>query len=184
MPSTSPKGYMFSELHSINKRVIWLVPVEQPLKVPLTKLFPCMEPLHLQYCLRVIGVLCLFWQEESLCLYSWYPKGLHTSKQGSSQNLPGFFLRGQAENLSVCECRGKRGQGLGTVGKCTSTFLLQLLCVKVPARFAAALVPAHVCAEVLLPDDLAVHRPLVPQTLKCQSSWERHRERKSYFVLQ
>lgn len=45
--------------------------------------------------------------------------------------------------------------------------------VKVSAGLAAALVPAHVLAQVLLPDHLAVNRPLIARALirQCSQSW-------------
>lgn len=49
-----------------------------------------------------------------------------------------------------------------------SASLLHPLCVKVPARLTASLVPAHIPAQVLLPDQPAVHGPLVPQALERQ----------------
>ena len=42
--------------------------------------------------------------------------------------------------------------------------------IKVSTRLAAALVPPHVLAQVLLPDHPAVHRPLVPRALVRQRS--------------
>lgn len=47
--------------------------------------------------------------------------------------------------------------------------LAHLVRIEVPARLAAALVPPHVLAEVLLSDDPAVHCPLVPCALVGQS---------------
>lgn len=47
--------------------------------------------------------------------------------------------------------------------------LAHLVRIEVPACLAAALVPPHVLAEVLLSDDPAVHCPLVPRALVGQS---------------
>lgn len=46
--------------------------------------------------------------------------------------------------------------------------------VKVSAGLAAALVPAHVLAQVLLPDHSAVHRPLIPRALVRQRRCRGH----------
>lgn len=48
--------------------------------------------------------------------------------------------------------------------------LAHLVRIEVPARLAAALVPPHVLAEVLLSDDPAVHCPLVPCAFVGQGS--------------
>lgn len=50
------------------------------------------------------------------------------------------------------------------------TLLLHLVCIKVSASLAAALVPPHVLAQVLLADHPAVHCPLVPCALVREGS--------------
>lgn len=141
------------------------------------------------HCLNITGVLRVFWQEElvhiSLLIQMISKKSsiLQQSafQEGSSQDLLGISY-GNKQRTFLSESKGRGGGGLGTVGERRSTLLLHFLCVKVPARLAATLVPAHVRAEVLLPDDLAVHRPLVPQALKCQSSWKAHAKDESAHV--
>lgn len=50
------------------------------------------------------------------------------------------------------------------------TLLLHLVCIKVSASLATALIPPHVLAQVLLPDHPAVHCPLVACALVRESS--------------
>lgn len=57
------------------------------------------------------------------------------------------------------------GSGTGSL-----TLLLHLVCIKVSASLAAALVPPHVLAQVLLADHPAVHCPLVPRALVREGS--------------
>lgn len=51
------------------------------------------------------------------------------------------------------------------------TLLLHLVCIKVSASLATALIPPHVLAQVLLPDHPAVHCPLVACALVRESSF-------------
>lgn len=51
------------------------------------------------------------------------------------------------------------------------TLLLHLVCIKVSASLATALIPPHVLAQILLPDHPAVHCPLVACTLVRESSF-------------
>lgn len=51
------------------------------------------------------------------------------------------------------------------------TLLLHLVCIKVSASLAAALIPPHVLAQILLADHPAVHCPLVACALVRESSF-------------
>lgn len=51
------------------------------------------------------------------------------------------------------------------------TLLLHLVCIKVSASLATALIPPHVLAQILLPDHPAVHCPLVTCALVRESSF-------------
>lgn len=78
-------------------------------------------------------------------------------------------MKFQYSDLLVCDFHTNSCKTLRS-GTASLTLLLHLVCIKVSAGLAAALVPPHVLAQVLLPDHPAVHCPLVPRALVGEGS--------------
>lgn len=78
-------------------------------------------------------------------------------------------MKFQYSDLQVCDLHTNSWKTLRS-GTGSLTLLLHLVCIKVSARLAAALVPPHVLAQVLLTDHPAVHCPLVPRALVGEGS--------------